>query len=118
MTIKYRIGRAAFGAALGLGLAVGFFAPAKAGIPQIEHVVIIVQENRTPDNLFHGLEQYLPQADIANTGVNSKGQVVKLQPISLRTGFDLDHSHLAFTTTYDGGKMDKADLIRCYAYFV
>jgi phospholipase C len=118
MTIKYRIGRAAFGAALGLGLAVGFFAPAKAGIPQIEHVVIIVQENRTPDNLFHGLDQYLPQADIANSGINSKGQVVKLLPISLRTGFDLDHSHLAFTTTYDGGKMDKADLIRCYAYFV
>jgi phospholipase C len=34
----------------------------------IQHVVVIVQENRTLENLFHGL----PNADIANAGLNSK----------------------------------------------
>ena|SRR2546426_3700842 len=37
---------------------------------KIQHVVVIFQENRTPDNLFHGL----PNADIANSGMNSLGQ--------------------------------------------
>ena len=49
------------------------------GSPRIQHVVIIFQENRTPDNLFHGL----PNADIANTGVNSSGQMIVMQPTSL-----------------------------------
>ena len=43
---------------------------------QIQHVVMIFQEDRTPDNLFHGL----PNADIANSGINSKGQKIVLQP--------------------------------------
>ena len=38
---------------------------------KIKHVVIF-QENRTPDNLFHGL----PNADIADSGINSSGQIV------------------------------------------
>src|SRR5580658_6601488 len=40
----------------------------------IQHVVIIFQEDRTPDNLFQGL----PNADIAKTGVNSHGQKITL----------------------------------------
>src|SRR5580700_4236713 len=77
-----------------------------ATIPQglIQHVVIIFQENRTPDNLFHGL----PNADIANKGVNSRGQYIRLAPVSLAAPYDLDHSHRAFLDTYDGGKMDGA----------
>jgi phospholipase C len=70
-------------------------------------VVVIVQENRTPDNLFHGL----PGADIANTGVNSQGQVITLAPVHLSNGYDLDHSHKAFVQMYDNGKMDGADKI-------
>jgi phospholipase C len=41
---------------------------------KIQHVVVVFQENRTPDNLFHGL----PNADIANSGVNSLGQTIPL----------------------------------------
>jgi len=74
---------------------------------QIRHVVIIFQENRTPDNLFHGL----PNADIASTGVNSKGQTISLAPVSFTAGYDLDHSHASFLKMYDGGKMDGADTI-------
>jgi phospholipase C len=77
-------------------------APAK-----IEHVVIIFQENRTPDNLFHGL----PNADIADRGPNSKGETIPLTPMPLVTPYDLDHSHRAFVEMYDDGKMDGADKV-------
>jgi len=79
---------------------------------KIQHVVIIFQENRTPDNLFHGL----PNADVATAGKNSRGQTVPLTPISLVDPYDLDHSHSGFRRMWDGGKMDGADknLTQCF----
>ncbi len=74
---------------------------------KIQHVVVIFQENRTPDSLFHGLRG----ADIANSGVNSKGKIVRLVPISLAAPYDLDHSHGAFVAMYHDGKMDGADKV-------
>src|SRR5690349_18139540 len=74
---------------------------------KIQHIVIIFQENRTPDNLFHGL----PNADIASSGVNSLGQVIPLTPIALANDYDLSHAHTAFVNMYDSGKMDGADKI-------
>ena len=77
----------------------------------IKHIVVIFQENRTPDNLFHGL----PGADIANSELDSSGNLVPLQPISLVTDYDLRHAHSDFVAMYDGGKMDGADhvIVRC-----
>ena len=68
--------------------------------PQIQHVVIVFQENRTPDNLFQGLrglkgsngEKY----DIENTWVDSEGKHKPLAPVGLATNFDLSHAHNAF----------------------
>ena len=74
---------------------------------KIQHVVVIFQENRTPDNLFHGL----PNADIANSGLNSTGQTITLSPITLANNYDLSHAHSAFVKQYDAGKMDGADLV-------
>ena len=74
---------------------------------QIKYVVVIFQENRTPDNLFHGL----PGADIANTGVNSKGKLITLTPEPLANDYDMDHTHPSFVAMYDNGKMDGADKI-------
>jgi phospholipase C len=74
---------------------------------KIQHVVVIFQENRTPDNLFHGLAN----ADIANSGMNSHGQTVPLTPITLANNYDLGHAHSAFVKMYDNGKMDGADLV-------
>jgi phospholipase C len=108
--------RPAIAAAL-CGLSAALPLPAKAGIPEIKHVIIVVQENRTVDNLFHGLNAYLPKADIANSGLTSKGKTVPLTPIPLVDGYDLDHSHTAFTLTYNKGKMDGADRIICVGYF-
>jgi len=74
---------------------------------QIQHIVVIFQENRTPDNLFHGF----PNADIANSGVNSLGQTITLTSVALANDYDLSHAHSAFVSMYDGGKMDGADKI-------
>ena len=72
----------------------------------IKHVVIIVQENRTPDNLFHGL----PGADIANSGKDSHGHTIALQPVALNASIFLSHAHSSFVTDYNGGKMNGFDL--------
>src|SRR6516225_5062883 len=83
-----------------------------------KHVVVVVQENRTPDNLFHGLLTWPginpKNYKIARFGVNSKGEVIRLAPVPLAINYDLGHSHAAFLAMYDGGKMDGADNIRCF----
>ena len=86
----------------------GLLAPlarAQYGTTPIKHVVVIFQENRTPDNLFQGLctaNGGVPGCsasgtpgtyEIASTYVNADGQTVPLQPVALATNFDLDHSH-------------------------
>jgi phospholipase C len=72
---------------------------------KVQHVVIIVQENRTPDNLLHGL----PNADIADDGIDSSGATIPLTAIELETNFDLGHGHASFEAMYDDGRMDGAD---------
>ncbi|HEY1428031.1 MAG TPA: alkaline phosphatase family protein [Candidatus Tumulicola sp.] len=67
----------------------------------IQHVIIMVQENRTPDNLFH----YLKGADIAEYALDKK-QLVKLTPMSMAAKFDLNHSHAGYLLDYNNGKMD------------
>lgn len=76
-----------------------------------EHIVIIFQENRTPDNLFHDPVLMAAGADIASSGVNSSGRTIPLEPLPLGVNFDLSHAHAAFVAMYDGGKMDGADKI-------
>ena len=71
----------------------------------IKHVVIIFQENRTVDNLFNGF----PGADTVQSGQNSSGQTVALQPVDIAAPYDLDHSHHGFTTEYAGGAMNGFD---------
>jgi len=86
---------------------------------KIEHVVILFQENRTTDNLFQDPVLIAKGADIATSGLNSKGATIQLTPMDLGTvgsspqNYDLSHAHEAFVKMYDGGKMDGADLIGC-----
>jgi phospholipase C len=80
--------------------------------PKIQHVVIIFQENRSPDNLFHDQNLINAGADIASTGKNSKGDVIPLTPLSLASDYGPDHTHAAFLAMYDNGKMDGADKVR------
>lgn len=89
-------------------------AGSSSGVSQasgIEHVVIIVQENRSTDNLFQDPVLISRGADIAQSGLDSSGQTVSLVQGDLVTNWDLGHSHSAFEAMYDGGKMDGANLI-------
>ncbi|SPF42459.1 putative Phospholipase C [Candidatus Sulfotelmatobacter kueseliae] len=79
---------------------------------KIQHVIVIFQENRTPDNLFHDPALIASGADIASSGTNSLGQTVQLTPTSLGVDYDLSHAHSAFVLMYDGGKMDGADRVQ------
>lgn len=74
-----------------------------------KHVVVILQENRTPDNLFGSNPNFEPGVDIATSGLNSKGEMIPLRPIPFETCFDLDHGHSAYKNAYDNGKLDGAD---------
>jgi phospholipase C len=76
----------------------------------IDHIVIIVQENRSIDNLFHGF----PGAETANRGKSSSGQTVPLQPIPLAAPLDVDHGHAAFTTEYADGELDGFNLVKTW----
>jgi len=78
---------------------------------KIQHVVVIFQENRTPDNLFHDPVLIARGADIASSGVDSSGQTIQLTASSLGIDYDLSHTHSAFLQIYDNGKMDGADKI-------
>lgn len=74
---------------------------------QIDHVVVIIQENRTVDDMFNGF----PGADTAQSGLTHTGKVVALQPVSLAHKGDICHAHACWVTAYDGGKMDGFDLV-------
>jgi phospholipase C len=88
---------------LSLLAAAGLAATSVHAATPFKHVIVIFQENRTPDNLFQGLCTAnhskpgcgtLPtQYDIVDTYMNSKGASEKLLPIGLANNFDLDHSH-------------------------
>jgi len=77
----------------------------------VQNVVVIFQENRSPDNLFGSNPNFLPGVDIATSGLNSKGQTIPLTPVPLANKYDLSHAHSAFVSMYDNGQMDGADKI-------
>jgi phospholipase C len=106
-----------------------------AQISDFKHVVVIVQENRTPDNLFQGLcaapfgsadacsatptsSQYNIQTKNwldknSSTGMTQPG------PVPLANKYDLSHAHTAFVQMCDTDpltkacKMDGAGDIKC-----
>ena len=80
----------------------------------IAHVVLIVQENRSFDNLF----ALFPGADGARRGEEKikqgNGYVdkwVTLTQHSLTMKEDVAHCHSSFETSYDDGKMDGFNLV-------
>ncbi len=73
-----------------------------AGAGKIKHVVYVVQENRSFDDMF----QAYPGANTVSSGKDSTGGRIKLQPISLKTRFEIDHSAFAMFKACDGkGKL-------------
>src|SRR6202521_1834671 len=84
---------------------------------KIQHVVVIFQENRTPDNLFQDPVLINRGADIAQSGKDSTGNTIQLKKVSLQVDYHPDHSHRSFEKMCDLNsasgqcQMDGADLI-------
>jgi phospholipase C len=74
------------------------------GSSPIKHVIVVIQENRTFDNMFHGF----PGANTVNAG-KGHGTTYTLQPIPLTWPHDLNHDHPQFLEDYDQGKGDGFD---------
>ena len=69
-----------------------------SGISKISHIVIVLQENRSFDNLFQGF----PGADVQSYGYTSSGTQVTLAPVSLAAPWDLGHNSLSYFQACDG----------------
>jgi phospholipase C len=72
----------------------------------IKHVIVIVQENRSVDNLLNGF----PGLDTVRVGFDHAGKKVSLGPVDFNTPYDIAHSLSNFLRDYDHGKMDGYDL--------
>jgi phospholipase C len=75
--------------------------PRVAHLPRnhkIQHVVIIIQENRSVDNLFQGF----PGANTVPYGFNNKGQKIALRQVGLEAPWDFEHSSSSFFAACDG----------------
>ena len=73
---------------------------------KIKHVVIIVQENRSFNNLFMGF----PGAKTQSYGYISSGEKIALKSWTLSTGWDLEHSSQGFYAACNGaGKIPGTD---------
>ncbi|HEY2553636.1 MAG TPA: hypothetical protein VGI15_00165, partial [Candidatus Cybelea sp.] len=55
---------------------------------QIHHVVVVVQENRSVDNLFAGF----PGARTRPYGFNRLGEKITLRPVPLEAAWDFQHN--------------------------
>jgi phospholipase C len=97
------------GGGFGLPGVGGTPAPAPPQLVQkyIKHVVILVQENRSFDNLFHGFKG----ARYATFGYMHDGTRVRLQPTGL-LGPDIFHGWHEALFDWDNGRMDGFDLNR------
>ena len=70
----------------------------RTGSGKITHIIYVIQENRSFDNLFQGY----PNADTVSQGMNSKGQTIQLQPVSLSKQYAIDHSAYAMFAACNG----------------
>ena len=64
----------------------------------IKHVVFVIQENRSLNNLFLGY----PGATTQAYGYTTKGRKIALRPRDLNTFWDMDHSSVGFFAECDG----------------
>jgi phospholipase C len=82
------------------------------GSTTVKHIVVIVQENRTVDNLFNGF----PGADTRSWGRNEDGQIVVLRKTDLAAPYDISHKHKTWLADYAHGKLNgfSRDGENCY----
>jgi len=99
-------------------LLIAALAAAQSNNTPFQHVIIVVQENRTPDQLFgsdaFATTRQLPGADLITAGVCENPPpeppyTIPLQSIALASACDPNHNHYpGWYKTYDNGAMDGA----------
>jgi phospholipase C len=105
-------------------------APASAQISSFQHIILVIQENRTPDNMFQGL-CITPSACSTEPGprqynIQTTGRLDKTSPTGTTNphaapfglGYDISHAHTAFVRMCDRNAsgacaMDGAALVLC-----
>jgi hypothetical protein len=104
-----------------ISLAATFAYAQTNNIPQVQHVVVVIQENRTPDNLFNqdstlvangGNVQPSYQGNVNYAPPCNSSGAIQLQGQYLFTCWDTEHNHSRPTpdwiNMWDGGQMDGA----------
>ncbi len=110
--------------------------PSHGQVPHFKHIIVVVQENRTPDNMFQGLcvppygdanscsitpgpNQYNIQTSKWLDSSNVRGYT-NPQPVDFTAPYDLDHSHWAYRQMCDNQfalnsmcRMDGASRVAC-----
>jgi hypothetical protein len=86
-------------------------AAAQTNIPQIQHVIVVVQENRTTVNLFGGDSALAAAGAHLPTSGSCHGTSISLSPFRLDACSDNSHSHESWELAWDnsvvtGGAMD------------
>jgi len=66
-------------------------------LPSFQHIIVVVQENRTPDNLFGGNPTFEPGVDIQQSQLG--------QPWCLGACFDPNHTHASWEAIWGNGSM-------------
>jgi phospholipase C len=79
-------------------------------IAKFQHIVVVVQENRTPDNLFgstpstspcNSEDPFEPGVDIENCGHDFQGNAVYLTSLPLANGLNPGHNHTNWNNQCD-----------------
>ncbi len=114
----------------GLALSLCLCGAAAATPTHFDHILVIVQENRTPDNLFYSLCQYVvcsttptaTQYDIQTADwldKTSPGGIIQPSPIELATSWGPNHGHPPYVAECDANAgacaMDGANGVTCTA---
>jgi phospholipase C len=74
----------------------------------VKHIVLIVQENRSFDNLFATFQG----ADGATSGKRHDGRTIQLTMKNLAGAYDINHDWKTYAVESDHGKMDGFDLCK------
>ena len=76
--------------------------PSKKVKRKIQHVIFIVQENRSFNYMFMGF----PGANTQNYGYDTNGNKIMLHSQTMKTSWDINHGLTEFLQDFDNGKLD------------
>jgi phospholipase C len=90
----------------------------KSGSTPIQHIVLMIQENRSFNDLFAtfpGATGTTTGLELVKVGKSYQQKQIQLAEVALEDKHDLTHLYHAYHTAYDGGAMDAFNLIKAVA---